>query len=174
MNASNGVQELQEQREHLLGSACGLGPEAGGDGQSRAGMGQLEINERINKASKAIEGKCRLNKQQSHPIQKAFFSNSLFDMPKPEYCKKARLTHQPLALCKLSFEAIEHRTRVGRFCTNVFFKECLKVAGAAGLPDLHSAAWDESPVGLRGWSLMLQHKELHHFHPSSISFTHHP
>jgi len=95
-------------------------------------------------------------------------------MPKPEYCKKARLSHQPLALCKLSFEAIEHRTRVGRFCTNVFFKECLKVAGAAGLPDLHSAAWDESPVGLRGWSLMLQHKELHHFHPSSISFTHHP
>lgn len=73
MNASNGVQELQEQQEHLLGSACGLGPEAGGDGQSRAGMGQLEINERINKASKAIEGKCRLNKQQSHPIQKAFF-----------------------------------------------------------------------------------------------------
>jgi len=73
MNASNGVQELQEQREHLLGSACGLGPEAGGDGQSRAGMGQLEINERINKASKAIESKGRLNKQQSHPIQKAFF-----------------------------------------------------------------------------------------------------
>ena len=71
-------------------------------------------------------------------------------MPKPEYCKKARLSHQPLALCKLSFEAIEHRTRVGRFCITVFIKECLKAAGAADLPDPHCAAWDENPIQFEG------------------------